>query len=144
MTTTTRRSTARVAALSAAVTACAVLLLVVVAWAGLKLVDGWGRDELWRDCATDPTASGLQGYCVVVSRYPATPVHSERTYLEIAPVHDGKPLDYRFSAAYPFLASAAGADLDVDWTAVERQVVVTDPASGANITYLAEQYAGGR
>ncbi|MFJ9316409.1 hypothetical protein ACIRN4_19635 [Pimelobacter simplex] len=134
----------RVAVLTSMLTAGAVLLVVVVAWAGLKLLDGWGRDELWRDCATDPTASGRQGYCLVVSRYPATPVHSERTYLEIAPVHDGQPLDVRFSAGYPFLVSAAGAELDVDWTGVDQQVVVTDPASGASITYPAELYAEGR
>lgn len=132
------------AVLTSMLTAGAVLLVVVVAWAGLKLLDGWGRDELWRDCATDPTASGRQGYCLVVSRYPATPVHSERTYLEIAPVHDGQPLDVRFSAGYPFLVSAAGAELDVDWTSVDQQVVVTDPASGASITYPAELYAEGR
>ncbi|WP_418063755.1 hypothetical protein [Pimelobacter simplex] len=134
----------RVAVLTSMLTAGAGLLVLAVAWAGLKLLDGWGRDELWRDCATDPTASGRQGYCLVVSRYPATPVHSERTYLEIAPVHDGQPLDVRFSAGYPFLVSAAGAELDVDWTGVDQQVVVTDPASGASITYPAELYAEGR
>ncbi|MDT4870656.1 hypothetical protein FQZ97_1057440 [compost metagenome] len=146
MTGTTARTMTRTRAvvLTSVLTASAVLLLVIVAWGGLKLLDGWGRDELVRECRTDPTASGLQGYCVVVSRYPATPVHSERTYLEIAPVHDGQPLDYRFSTGYPFLASAAGTELEVDWSAVDRQVVVTDPASGASITYPAELYTGGR
>ncbi len=134
----------KVALLSGVVSAGALLLVLGVVWLGLKAADGWGRDELWKDCASDATLSGLQGYCVVVSRYPATPAHSERTYLEIAPVRDGQADDYRFVAAYPFSASAAGDRLEVDWSAVERQVVVTDPATGSSITYTAEQYAGGR
>lgn len=134
----------KVALLSSAVTACALLLLALLAWGGAKAADGWGREELWQDCATDATLSGPQGYCVVVSRYPATPVHSRRTYLEIAPVRDGKPDDYRFVAAYPFRDDAAGDPLEVDFSAVAERVVVRDPETGSNITYTAEQYADGR
>lgn len=132
------------AALSSVGTAVVVLLLVTLAWGGLKLLDGLGREELWTDCDTDPTLSGLQGYCVVVSRYPATPVHSERTRLEITAVHDGAENDYRFVAGYPFPDSAAGSALEVDWSSVDERVVVTDPRTGSTITYTAEQYAGGR
>ncbi|MBM7519248.1 hypothetical protein [Nocardioides nitrophenolicus] len=135
-------SRTKVAVLSSAVTAAVVLLALALAWGGLKLLDGVGRQELWKDCHTDATLSGLQGYCVVVSRYPATPVHSERTYLEIAAVHDGA--DYRFVASYPFLASDAGTALDVDWSAVGEQIVITDPRTRSTITYLADQYADGR
>lgn len=137
-------SRTKVALLSSAVTAVVMLLLVTVAWAGLKVLDGIGRQELWQDCATDPTLSGLQGYCVVVARYPATPVLSERTYLEIGAVHDGAENDYRFVAGYPFLDSDAGRALEVDWSAVDERVVVTDPRSRGTITYTADQYAGGR
>ncbi|TQK72363.1 MULTISPECIES: hypothetical protein [unclassified Nocardioides] len=137
-------SRTKVAALSSAGTAVVVLLLVTLAWGGLKLLDGLGREELWTDCDTDPTLSGLQGYCVVVSRYPATPVRSERTHLEITAVHDGAENDYRFVAAYPFLDSEAGSPLEVDWSSVDQRVVVTDPRTGSTITYTAEQYAGGR
>ncbi|NHA01741.1 hypothetical protein G5V59_24030 [Nocardioides sp. W3-2-3] len=79
-----------------------------------------------------------------MSRYPATPVHSRRTYLEIAPVRDGKPDDYRFVAAYPFSDGSAGDPLEVDWSALAERIVVRDPETGASITYTAEQYAGGR
>ena len=137
-------SRTKVAVVSSALTTAVVLVVVVLAWGGLKLVDGIGRQELWKDCDTDPTLSGLQGYCVVVSRYPATPVHSERTQLEIASVHDGAENDYRFVAGYPFLVSGAGTALDVDWSAVDEQVVVTDPRTGSTITYTVLQYAGGR
>lgn len=131
--------------LSAAVTAVALLGTVCLFAIGLKwLGDGIGRSELLRECEYDATSSGRQGYCVVVSRYPGTPVHSERTYLEIAPVHDGEPLDYRFSAAYPFSTSGAGQHLTIDWSRVDEQVTVTDPTTGSTITYTAEQYAGGR
>lgn len=134
----------KVALLASVVTTCALLLLVAGAWGGLKLADGWGREELWQNCSTDASRSGLQGYCVVVSRYPATPVHSRRTFVEIAPVHDGKADDYRFVAAYPFADTGAGDPLEVDWSDVARQVVVRDPETGASITYTAQQYAGGR
>ena len=134
----------KVAVLASVVTACTLLLLGAGAWGGLKLADGWGREELWRDCSIDASLSGLQGYCVVVSRYPATPVHSRRTFLEIAPVRDGKPDDYRFVAAYPFADSSAGDPLEVDWSALDQRVEVADPETGARITYTAEQYAGGR
>lgn len=134
----------KVALLSSLLTAVVLLLVVGVGWVTLKALDGIGREELWQDCSTDPTSSGLQGYCVVVSRYPATPAHSERTYLEIAAVRDGAADDYRFVASYPFLAGDAGARLDVDWSAQEREIVVTDPRSGTSITYPAAQYAGGR
>jgi hypothetical protein len=137
-------SRTKVAVVSSAVTAVVVLVVVTVAWSGLKLLDGIGRQDLWKDCETDPTLSGLQGYCVVVSRYPATPVHSDRTHLEITAVHDGAENDYRFVAGYPFLASDAGTALDVDWSAVDDRIVVTDPRTGSTITYTAQQYAGGR
>lgn len=132
------------AVVSSAVTTAVVLVLVTAVWGGLKLLDGIGRRDLWKDCATDPTLSGLQGYCVIVSRYPATPAHSERTYLEIAAVHDGAENDYRFVAGYPFLDSDAGTALEVDWSAVAERVVVTDPRTGSTVTYTAQQYAGGR
>ncbi|TNM40539.1 hypothetical protein FHP29_10895 [Nocardioides albidus] len=134
----------KVAVLSSVATALAVLLAFVVAWAVLKQLDGLGREELWKDCSTDPTLSGLQGYCVVVVRYPATPVHSQRTHLEIAAVHDGAENDHRFVAGYPFVDSGAGTALEVDWSAVDDRIVVTVPDSGSTITYTAEQYAGGR
>jgi len=137
-------SRTKVAVLSSGVTTAVVLLAVALAWGGLKLLDGMGRQDLWKQCETDPTLSGLQGYCVVISRYPATPVHSERTYLEIAAVHDGAENDYRFVAGYPFLASDAGTALDVDWSAVGEQIVITDPRTRSTITYPAGQYADGR
>ncbi len=138
-------TTTRAALLSAAATAAALLVVIGMLATGLKLFgDGLGRDELWSECSYDATASGQQGWCVVVARYPGTPVHSPRTYLEIAPVHDGQPSTYRFVAAYPFYDGRAGDRLDVDWTAADRQITVEDPATGARITYTAEQYAGGR
>lgn len=137
-------SRTKTAVVASAVTTVVVLVLVTLVGGGLKLLDGVGREELWTDCDTDPTLSGLQGYCLVVSRHPATPVHSERTHLEIAAVHDGAPNDYRFVAGYPFPDSAAGAELEVDWSTVAERIVVTDPRTGSTITYTAEQYAGGR
>lgn len=137
-------SRTKVAVVSSAVTAVVVMVLVTVGWGGLKLLDGVGREELWTDCDTDPTLSGVQGYCVVVSRYPATPVHSQRTYLEVAAVHDGAENDHRFVAGYPFLVSDAGTALEVDWSAVADRIVVTDPRTGSTVTYTAQQYVGGR
>lgn len=137
-------SRTKVAVVSSAVTTMVVLVVVTLAWGGLKLLDGIGRQDLWKGCRTDPTLSGPQGYCVVVSRYPATPVQSERTYLEITAVHDGAVNDYRFVAGYPFLAADAGTALVVHWAAVDKRIVVTDPRTGSTVTYTAEQYAGGR
>ncbi len=126
--------------LTAVLTATLVLVGVAVLGVTLTLLDGLGRTELLSECTTDPTLSGPQGYCVVVSRYPATPAHSERTYLEIAQVWNGAPVDVRFSAAYPFSVLDAGTDLDIDWSQIEEHIVVTDPDTGSAITYTADQY----
>ena len=135
----------RVALLSAALTAVTVVGLITVVGLGLKWFgDGLGREELFESCEVDPTLSGKQGYCVVVSRYPATPVHSQRTRLEVAAVYDGARSDYRFVVGYPFSESSAGEDLQVDWSQVEERIAVTDERTGSTATYTIEQYGGGR
>ncbi len=136
-------STTKVAVVSSAVTTVVVLLLVTGVWVGLKALDGYGREVLWSECSGE-TVSGAEGYCVVVSRYPATPAHSERFRLEIAQLVSGTLNPYRFVGGYPFLESEAGSPLQVDWSAPEERVVVTDPRTGSTITYLADQYVPGR
>lgn len=129
-----------VAVLTAVLTTVVLLGLVGALWGGLKIADGLGRAELHEECDTDPTRSGLQGYCVVVSRYPATPAHSERTYLEITQVWDGAEADVRFRAQYPFHVGDAGTDLDVDWSRPDERIVVADPDTGSTISYTFDQY----
>lgn len=128
------------ALLTAAVTTVVMLLVVGVLWGAFKIVDGLGRTELHEECRTDPTLSGLQGYCVVVSRHPATPAHSERTYLEITQVWDGAEVDVRFRAQYPFHVGDAGTELDVDWSRPDERIVVADPETGSAISYTFDQY----
>lgn len=126
--------------LTAVLTTVVLLVVVGVLWGAFKIVDGLGRTELHEECDTDPTLSALQGYCVVVIRYPATPAHSERTYLEVTQVWDGAEIDVRFRAQYPFAVRDAGTDLDVDWSRVDERIVVTDPDTGSEITYTFDQY----
>jgi hypothetical protein len=138
-------SRGKVVASTVVVTWLVFSLLTAVTWVGLKALTAWGREEVHVACTEGTPGVDAEGFCVGVSRYPATPVHSERIRLEIARVvgEDHQLLDHRFVAPYPFNVHSVGhhgAEIEVDFSDSDNRIVVTEPRTGSTIAYTYDQY----
>ncbi|MEJ2579701.1 MAG: hypothetical protein P8Z68_11515 [Kineosporiaceae bacterium] len=128
---TTRRSTTRIV-----VAAAVGMLLGVGGVIGWRMVaDLRALAVIAETCDTDPTASGMQGWCVQTRHRDAGPFTDEATYLYFVAVQDGQEIHRVTYTPFPFV------DHDSPYTVTFSADAITVTAeNGVSVTYPESMY----